>query len=499
LSAPLVDERAERFVLGSCLNAPELIRDLDNLEPSDFGVEHHAQLVQAILDVERRGHGVTDLSVAQLLKDRGQLAALGGPGGLMKIGNEGLVVGGGSFAEQVARIRSFAVRRRMVAAGQRAVLKAQDLTCNAEEAALESSGELSMVAARAGGARGGWRPMADVVHDELDRLQQIHEGPQEQVQEEMIETGIAPWDEALGGLTRGVVTFVVAKPGIGKTALTAAMGFSMSRRGTQSGILSLEDRSNVFARRLVSESTGLAIRDLIKRGRLSREQLDSLWGGVGGVAPSIANIMIDDERHVVAKRVVAKMKRLNAENGTFVFFVDHMMRMHDWSSEQQRDAAVQSIVVAMCDAAAEMNAAIVVNAHLRRDIQVNNYRDERYVRPKIQDIVGGVAVEQQARLIVGLWEIEPPKEPTLPKEREEPTPKPKATEEEKEALLAAHQKILAKERSAYEKKRRDWEAKVAHAQNCMMASVLKQNMGESNFDFELKRVKQAGLISPEKP
>lgn len=487
----LSDEQAERALLGAVLADNAVLSTLSDLvEPEDCASTAHAQILAGMLELDRRRRPIDHLTLSEELKRRGQLGEVGGPSYLMGL-DEAVPVA--SNARQYAEIvREYSFRRRLIRAGKEICAQAGDLSRKAEDVFVEGMGKISAAGSR-GRSRGGWRHGEELLQEELDRIERIHAGQDEHVQ--FVKTGIEPWDDAIGGLAVSVITFVVAQPSVGKTALTASLAFSLSERGEKVGVLSLEDSAGAYQRRLIADSTGFRIRDLMTRGSLTQDELLTVWDKSAGQHARVANLWIDDERHVNARRAAAKIRQKRALDGTRVFLVDHMMELHDWESEQARDAAVHMIVATLRDVAIEERVAILLNAHLR-DTQ-DKFRDERNIKPKLQDIVGGRAAEQKARYVVGLWEREPPKEPEPPKPLAKPKPPKKATPEEMQALEEAHAEATKKQQLQYEKKHREWETKVCQARDYVIASVLKANEGDSGFDFPLKRIKNAGLVSKE--
>lgn len=488
----MIDEQAERAVLGACLNSPELLLELGELAPADFGSMGHQAVLDAMLTLAAQHEVVNQLSVSQLLKTRGRLADVGGPVALMQLDEAGFLVSSkGSLRQQVEHLRGLATRRRLIDACQQIVLQARDHSAKPEATLLEGISRISGIGLGAS-KRGGFRNALDLYHEELDLISRIQGGQEESTR--FVKTGIEPWDDGIGGLMMGVVTFVIAQPSVGKSALAASMAFSLSEFDHQVALLSLEDQARVFPRRVISECTGFRVRQLMTRG-LSDDQLQTVWDRTALQERRLKNLWIDDESPVNVHKVEAKIRIEHARRGTRIFFIDHLMEMHDWENDrdQPRDAAVHVIVKRLRDLAKDLDIAIVLNAHMR-DSQ-DKYLDERNIKPKLQDIVGGRAASQKARYAVGLWQRPPPKEPERGKALPKPKAPKKATPEEVQAIEEAYQEALKKQEQQYEKKHREWERKTEEAKELVIGTVLKANEDASGHDMIFRR--RQGLISKE--
>src|SRR5262245_36833898 len=76
---PPHDDAAERSLLGSLLRWNESIDDVaQRLSAGDFYKHHHGLIYAAVLTLRERGHPVDLTTLANLLKERGQIKDIGG-------------------------------------------------------------------------------------------------------------------------------------------------------------------------------------------------------------------------------------------------------------------------------------------------------------------------------------------------------------------------------------------------------------------------------------
>lgn len=487
----LVDLEAERAVLGTLLADPELLTDVSELRVEDFGDSRNGIIFEAMSVLGRAGRVVNHLSVAEWLHDAGKLSEAGGPDHLLGLEGAGLIQLQG-LREQVDRLRDFGTRRHGMATLQRVAEELRNLRRPADEVVLEGCGQLATLSSR-GPAR--LKTATEIMHAELDRIEAIQKGEQQNVS--LIPTGIKQWDELLGGLPRGFVTVEGGQAGVGKSAVMASMALSIAEGGPgrppeEVGFFSLEDRGNWMVRRYLAERGEVAIRQLLRPG-LEQEKMERVFSGASGLSSATDRIWIDDRRGLTAHRVGAEMRRLHAQRGVRVFFIDHLLEMLDKRNVQQRDLAIGEILDVLRDAAIELDAAVVLGCHLRDP--ENPAVDARYLRPKLQDFAGSQFINRMARVAVGFWQAAPPQEPKPPKEIPEPRRLVRMKDDEWRATLEKHESVKAKAQKEYEKSRGAWEDKCKLYRDSLVVTVLKVTEGTSGFDFTLRRVTHAGLVS----
>lgn len=105
---------AEQSVLGATLMRPELLSQVMSLiGPADFYRNAHGRIFQAMVTLSEQGNPVDLVTVSALLKEQGQLEAVGGPGFLAGLAEQ---VGFAVNAQYYARlIREKSQRRKLEA------------------------------------------------------------------------------------------------------------------------------------------------------------------------------------------------------------------------------------------------------------------------------------------------------------------------------------------------------------------------------------------------
>jgi replicative DNA helicase len=207
---PPHSQEAEEAVLGSLLIDPEaILRVASFLVPEHFYVVKHQWVYEAMLQLHEKREPIDLLTVSSQLQAQNRLDEIGGEGYIAQLTNS---VPTALNAEAYARaVEQNAIRRKMIAAASDVARLAYDQTQTIQsvieksEAAIfrvsEDHGENQMV------------PIRKAVSDFFERIEYLHEHKDEPLG---IPTGFNDLDKLTGGLQRGDLVIVAARPGVGK-------------------------------------------------------------------------------------------------------------------------------------------------------------------------------------------------------------------------------------------------------------------------------------------
>ena len=132
---PPQNVEAEEFLLGSILTEEKILVDIiDAIHPDDFYDPRHRILYQGILDLYNKNKPVDLLTITNILRDKGQLEAVGGASYVSRITS---IIPTAAHAETYAEIvREKSTRRHLIGAGEKIVKLAHDETAEREVAEL---------------------------------------------------------------------------------------------------------------------------------------------------------------------------------------------------------------------------------------------------------------------------------------------------------------------------------------------------------------------------
>jgi replicative DNA helicase len=271
-------------------------------------------------------------------------------------------------------------RRRFVGACS---IASEDARTGADLGDVLSSyqNELSGVVGDSGTLRSG----ADVAAD-------FWRGLESGKTEDFIKTGIPSLDFRTGGLERGLITVVAARPSMGKSAFAVNLIANIARSGKKVQMSSLEDLSRSVMGRMAARAADVDSMD-IHFNRCNREQIKRILDAMNDLP--LDSFWIDDGPgqsvgKIRAAATVAKMK-----HNIDVLIVDHLGILTDDRDEYN---SVSENIRGFCEIAKELDIAVVVLHQLNRDLE---RRDDK--RPRLSDLRGSGKIEEFTRTVLMLY------------------------------------------------------------------------------------------------
>lgn len=223
-----------------------------------------------------------------------------------------------------------------------------------------------------------------------DQLDEIAAGKREAV----MATGIEAIDAVIGGLQR-TLTIIGALPGVGKSALLAAMLRNLSAGGRRVGFFSLEDERGWIVRRLVAEAADIPLFVLQNRP-LGSHQRDRAWAAIEKMHGQLRTVVVDDRPALTTADVVASARNMLTRHKVEALLVDHLGEIRLTRSDRH-DLDIADCLQQLRALAKTYRVPVVVACHLRRREGLTVKDD-----PRLTDFAFSAAVERMARVALGL-------------------------------------------------------------------------------------------------
>ncbi len=229
-------------------------------------------------------------------------------------------------------------------------------------------------------------PLREVYDEFLEERADVGAGPARPVF-----TGYASIDELLGGIKRGQVVIVGARPSVGKTSLALGMVLNAARQGSVAEFVSLEmSRSELPVRVLAAEAQVDPYRMAL--GLLTNAEEARIMDSIGRL--SELPLYIDDTPQQTVGEIRRKAKRLAAEQGLDLLAVDYLQLVQGRAREN-REQEVSGISAALKGLARELACGMVVCSQLSR--RPENRPDRR---PILSDLRESGSIEQDADVVM---------------------------------------------------------------------------------------------------
>lgn len=380
--AALHDLEAERALLGAVLVDPRVLERLERVRPGDLFGAHHRAIWRACLAVAERSPEFDTLAVRAELRARGEW----GDGVESALAEAEGTFSALNVEHYASAVKRAAMRRRFSELGEYLHRKALDPDTEAE--AL--SGELDRLALEAVDERGSDpRPLSDAVAEALVQIdaERRGEGPSR------VPSGIGTLDRITGGLGRGEMFVLAARPGVGKSSLAWQWAVHGARKGFGALVFSLEMRQSELAKRWLASEARVAQSDL-KRMRLSQLQMARLSDATDESSRLPVDLADASSQTIGDIRArVMRWKRKRPELALVV--VDYLQLVGaDVGRSATREQEVSAVARGLKRIAAECDVAVLALAQLSREV-------ERGARgPLLSDLRESGEIEQAADAVV---------------------------------------------------------------------------------------------------
>lgn len=395
-AADLFDHAAEVAALQVLLDTAALdgvqaasaLPDRERLTASDFHHPAHGEVYAAVVELLRRGVVPDLVGLADALKASRAFLATGGLPWLTKVASGAASAVPGAFPAYARTLRTLALCRQLVSAGRDIAQKATMPGIDPEQVLTEATRALTAIGTRSAKTR----TVRDHLTDVLGQLDEVRQGGTGRV----VKSGIEALDQVIGGL-QPTLTVIGALPGVGKSALLAAIARNLARRSVRVGVFSLEDAGDWMPWRYLAHEANMSQRYLEDR-RLNPHQEQT----VAEAAERIWNygefIEIDDRSALSPQDIVLTARDMILNRGAKVIMVDHLGEVRAARGRSERfDLDVAEALSDLRSIAKLHGVPVVVAAHLNR--KADEKPDEA---PKLSQFANSSAVERQARVALGL-------------------------------------------------------------------------------------------------
>lgn len=369
---------AEVAIISALMRNARRVLELVAIEPREFYLPAHVLVAQVVLDLVAAGKPVDELTVADRLGERA--ASVGGVSGLLELG-EGFITAE-NVAHYTAIVRDHALKRRVCIAASEVLQVCDDEHDTGEDAHAELLRQASMVEGpeQNDRAQGVDQLVIEAVTRATGAAPTRNRG---------VLTGYTDLDELTGGLARGAVSILAARPSQGKSAFARRIAFNAAAAGEGVHVFSLEDSRDRYGDRMLAD---LADVDLAKFSArvpcLTEAELDRIHGASAQVR--LMALDIDDAAGLSSVQIANRVRQRARRLKTTLVVVDYVQLMRERGAREKRDE-VDRAAEGLVRLARESDAAVLLLSQLSRE---SERRDDK--RPLLSDLRESGTLEQVA-------------------------------------------------------------------------------------------------------
>lgn len=372
IGSSLVDERAATIALGA-------------LSDTDFLDHKNAEVFRAMKHVRDSGMSIDLVSVLQRLEDSGTAAAIGGMTYLVECAQS--VPTSANIDTYVGIVLDASSKRKAIASIQDIILKSKDF--NSSRLFMEIDGVLKNARADFSQKKDS---LPDIVLEEYEEMGRRYER-----QDRPILTGIREIDSITGGLARGEMWVIGARPSVGKSSLAMQMAENVVLSGKRAVFFSAEMSRAMIAQRFFS-SRGVSA----SRAR-SGNLMDGDWDLASTAlqdAQKLKNLIVDAKSSNI-NGIFSRVYREKFCEGLDFCIVDYLQILSSVRRYDSRNLEVAATSAALKSIAKDALIPIVVLSQLSRDSEKRVGAD-RY--PRLSDLRDSGGIEQDADVVALLSE-----------------------------------------------------------------------------------------------
>lgn len=373
---------AERCLLGCLLQNQEIIQSAlsRGLSQSIFYRSEHAHICRAILALENKSEAVDVITVFEFL-NKSNLADEAG--GLAYINSVSQSVASSANMIEYLKITLEKAKRKEL---YEALLSlAEEATTDVAISDLIAKADATITSLNSKA-----RVNAPVRLSEAMRLAFLEMDAKTQGTYKPLLTGLTSLDERLGGLERGDLVVIGAKPSHGKTAISLEIGLHMAREYGV-GMLQMEMSNKSLGFRVKSRLSHIGMKMLKDPVNLTNQNWDRIAEAY--VVTDRLKMWLHEQPALSIEQIFNYAKQLKSKDtGLDVLIVDHIHLTSDMSGQKlRRDQELARVSGGLKRLAKELDCVVICLAQLNKGVEG---------RPRLKDLRECGAIEQDADIVM---------------------------------------------------------------------------------------------------
>ncbi|MFP4010240.1 MAG: replicative DNA helicase [Spirochaetaceae bacterium] len=383
---PPHNNEAEAATLGAILLDPEALgRVLAYLRSEDFYRSANARIFEAVLELSERAEEIDYITVTQELRNRGTLAAVGGPAYVSSLTE---AVPTSANVEYYARIvRETSVRRKLLRVSSEIISTAYEDGQESRRLLEEAERRIFEIADSRNTE--SFRKAKDIVQETVEAIERLYKTKDSYTG---VPSGFPDLDNMLSGFQDSELIIIGARPSVGKTALALTMAGHMAiHRHIPVGFFTAEMSNMALMQRLIAAEARIGSQT-IRTGMLKPSDFKNLTDAAGLIYES--PLWINDTPNIPLLDLRAQARRMVSHEGIRILFVDYITLITSENTDLPRHEQVAEISRSLKALARELKVPIIALSQLTRDSEGK--------RPSLANIRESGSIEQDADVVIFL-------------------------------------------------------------------------------------------------
>ena len=385
-------EAEESLLSAILLDNNTLLDVVEVLAVADFYRTAHQKIYAAVIELFDKGEPIDLVTLANNLKEKGQLEGVGGASYLARLVDAvPLAVNAQHYAKIIADKASL---RRLIEKANAIAKRCFDDRGNVDDVIDFAEASIFEISERK--TSQSFYPISRLIIRNIETLEE-NQGNKSLVTG--VPMGFGLLDNLTSGLQKSDLIILAARPSMGKTALA----LNIARNAAVDSqipvaIFSLEMSKEQLSLRMLCAEARLDSSRL-RGGFFSMADWHRLTDAAGILSES--PIYIDDSPSLSAMEIRAKARRLKMDKNIGLVIIDYLQLMKARAGAERRDLEISEISRSLKALAKELEIPVLAISQLNRMLEQRNDK-----RPRLSDLRESGALEQDADVVAFIYRDE---------------------------------------------------------------------------------------------
>lgn len=390
-SVPAVPEM-EEVVLGAAMLEKTAMPILTSiLTPEMFYVKKHETIFKAITELFKRNQNIDILTVAEELKKRGQLDAVGGPYEIARL--SGTVASAAHLEHHSLVVKEYFMRRELILGFNKLYSMSMDMTQDIADIIAEGNTFLRHVEEGAAWKQ-NMRSMEELMNDTMKeaylRVQNQKDGITG------IPTGLKDLDKITAGWQPGDLIVLAARPSMGKSALANFFALSAARAAKHVLVYSLEMPGTQLGGRWILGESDLNPHAW-KSGVMNESDLIAAFAASENL--KTLPVYVDDTACISMDEIRAGARSMHVKGQCDMVIIDYLqLAKCEVNKNKNREQEVAEVSRNAKALAKELNCPVILLSQLNRVLEARPSKT-----PRLSDLRESGSIEQDADMVILLY------------------------------------------------------------------------------------------------
>lgn len=379
---------AEESVIAACLIQSSVVDEVvAQLVPNNFYKEVHKTIFECICDLHNRNVSIDYISIAENLKAKGKLDAVGGMSYVLGLTDNTAALT--NWKNHVEIVKRTAILRDLIRASVTIRALAYNAPDNLSEVVEEAEKTLFNVTEKR--ISSDFVPINTLLTAAFNELEELAKNENKITG---VATGFKDIDDLFHGFRGGDLIILAARPGVGKTAFALNLATQAAQLGTSVAFMSLEMSASQLVQRVLASHARVSLSNL-RSGKIKEPD----WAAIVEASARLSelDIKFDDTPALSILELRAKARRELHDVKKGLIIVDYLQLMQPSQTRRdgRRDVEVAEISRGLKILAKEMDMPVIALSQLSRQVEQRGKK-----RPVLSDLRESGAIEQDADIVM---------------------------------------------------------------------------------------------------